>query len=70
MTTMFDAPVRRPTSPSLGASVRSCITCARPLPALNKDEYTRDRARLVASRGICVCRQPQTVMLRRRSSLQ
>ncbi|NJC73894.1 hypothetical protein HC031_29895 [Planosporangium thailandense] len=59
MTMMYEAPVRRPASPAAGASVRTCSACGRPLPALTRDEYTRARAGLVASRGICVCREPQ-----------
>ena len=35
--------------------VRRCELCARPLPALNKNEYTPIRARLVAEVGVCMC---------------
>lgn len=60
MTMMYEAPVRRPEPPAAGASVRVCSSCGRPLPALTRDEYTRARAGLVATRGICVCRQPRS----------
>jgi hypothetical protein len=35
--------------------VRVCGHCGRPLPALDKNEYTPTRARLVAATGFCVC---------------
>jgi hypothetical protein len=35
--------------------VRVCGHCGRPLPALDKNEYTPTRARLVATAGFCVC---------------
>jgi hypothetical protein len=35
--------------------VRVCDRCGRPLPALNKDEYTPARALLVARTGFCLC---------------
>jgi hypothetical protein len=37
------------------ANVRLCDRCARPLPALDKNEYTPARARMVAATGLCVC---------------
>ncbi len=35
--------------------IRLCDECGRPVPALHKNEYTPDRARLVAVEGLCVC---------------
>lgn len=35
--------------------VRLCDSCRRPLPALDKNEYTPARANLVAATGFCVC---------------
>jgi hypothetical protein len=37
------------------SAVRLCDHCGRPLPALDKNEYTPVRAVLVAARGFCVC---------------
>ncbi len=43
--------------------VRLCDRCGRPLPALDKNEYTPTRARVVAATGFCVCpsRGPEDV---------
>jgi cytochrome b561 len=38
-----------------GAGVRLCDRCGRPLPAVDKTEYTPQRAQLVAEAGFCVC---------------
>jgi hypothetical protein len=43
----------QPTAPAI--EVRLCDRCQRPLPALDKNEYTPARARLVATTGFCVC---------------
>jgi hypothetical protein len=44
------------TKPEAAADdVRVCDRCARPLPALDKNEYTLTRARLLATTGFCVC---------------
>jgi hypothetical protein len=40
--------------------VRLCNQCGRPLPALEKNEYTPARARLVAELGVCVCPHGET----------
>jgi hypothetical protein len=37
------------------AGVRLCDHCGRLLPALDKNEYTPDRARAVLETGYCVC---------------
>lgn len=42
------------------AGVRRCDQCERPLPALNKNEYTPARARLVAEFGVCMCAHGET----------
>jgi hypothetical protein len=43
------------TRPQTGAGVRLCDRCGRPLPAVDKTEYTPQRARLVTEAGFCVC---------------
>lgn len=45
------------TQPETAAAgdVRVCDRCGRPLPALHKDEYTPNRALLVATTGFCLC---------------
>jgi len=43
-----------------GNGVRLCDKCGRPLPALDKNEYTPARARLVADLGVCVCAHGKT----------
>ena len=35
--------------------VRVCDRCGRVVPALDKKEYTPERARLIVERGLCVC---------------
>lgn len=35
--------------------IRLCDQCGRPLPALEKNEYTPARARLVGEQGVCMC---------------
>ncbi|MFC0533995.1 hypothetical protein [Phytohabitans kaempferiae] len=37
------------------SGVRRCEQCARPLPALHKNEYTPARAHYVAELGVCLC---------------
>ncbi|MCW6006196.1 hypothetical protein K1W54_16635 [Micromonospora sp. CPCC 205371] len=37
------------------SGIRLCDQCGRPLPALDKNEYTPARARLVAEQGVCMC---------------
>jgi hypothetical protein len=44
-----------PVASPAAVKVRLCDECGRPVPALHKNEYTRDRARLVARQGLCVC---------------
>jgi hypothetical protein len=39
----------------MGAGVRLCDRCGRPLPAVDKTEYTPQRAQLVTETGFCVC---------------
>jgi hypothetical protein len=41
--------------PQTGAGVRLCDRCGRPLPAVDKTEYTPQRAQLVTEAGFCVC---------------
>ncbi len=41
--------------PQVRAGVRLCDRCGRPLPAVDKTEYTPQRAQLVAEAGFCVC---------------
>jgi hypothetical protein len=45
------------TEPAAGTSagVRLCDRCRRPLPAVDKTEYTPQRARMVTVAGFCVC---------------
>ncbi|GLH99236.1 hypothetical protein [Phytohabitans aurantiacus] len=43
-----------------GTGVRQCDQCGRPLPALDKNEYTPMRARLVAEQGVCMCPHGET----------
>jgi hypothetical protein len=38
------------------AGVRLCARCGRPVTARDKNEYTAARARVVADKGLCVCR--------------
>jgi hypothetical protein len=45
-------PVAPPTGPRL------CPTCQRPIRALDRSEYTEQRAGLVIERGLCVCGEP------------
>ncbi len=40
------------------AGVRVCGSCARPVAARDKAEYTSARARLLVDRGLCVCPEP------------
>jgi hypothetical protein len=42
-------------TPTPASEVRLCDHCQRPLPALDKNEYTPARAHLVAATGFCVC---------------
>ena len=41
--------------PATTGEVRLCDRCGRPLPAVHKNEYTPQRARLVTATGFCVC---------------
>ena len=40
------------------AGVRVCGSCARPVAARDKSEYTAARARLLIDRGLCICPVP------------
>ncbi|GAA4241733.1 hypothetical protein GCM10022254_71770 [Actinomadura meridiana] len=33
-----------------------CLTCHRVRPALNRKDYTAERAWLIVRRGLCACR--------------
>jgi hypothetical protein len=46
---------RADTEPATATDVRLCERCARPLPALEKNEYTAARAQMIATIGLCVC---------------
>lgn len=39
---------------------RLCPTCQRPTRALDRSEYTEQRADLVIERGLCVCGEPES----------
>ena len=39
---------------------RLCPTCQRPTRALDRSEYTEQRADLVIQRGLCVCGEPDS----------
>ncbi|POM23424.1 hypothetical protein BTM25_45770 [Actinomadura rubteroloni] len=44
-----------------------CLSCGRVRPALNRDDYTSERARLITQHGLCVCKPPQLPRDARRS---
>lgn len=37
------------------ANVRVCATCKKPVRALDRAEYTTQRAVLIVERGLCMC---------------
>ena len=47
--------VHTESAPETTAGVRLCGRCERPLPAVDKTEYTPERARMVTVAGFCVC---------------
>ncbi|MFI0483344.1 hypothetical protein [Actinomadura sp. 9N215] len=38
-----------------------CLTCHRVRPALDRTDYTAERALLIVRRGLCTCRTPMPV---------
>jgi hypothetical protein len=56
MSVLRDMPAIGPNIRTPGGDVRLCGRCGRPVTALSREEYTPERARLIAERGLCVCR--------------
>ena len=47
-----------------------CLTCHRVRPALNRADYTAERAELIVRRGLCSCSGPPAQATTRPAAVQ